>query len=268
MKNLDIHKNIHNKLNHFLKTKKVPNILFYGPSGSGKRTILNNFLDDVYKNIENYNDYILSVNCSHGKGIKFIRDELIFFGKININIKQGEVFKSIILYNAENLTNDAQSALRRCIEMFSHTTRFFIIVENKDKILKPILSRFCEIYVNYPQISNKYVNLHKYIIKKHYSIKSDNKTFNWIDKNVNFGETNENYYLLKSNEAYENGISAIDIINYIDMKKECNELLKYKMLMYFDKIKTQFRNEKNIIFFIFIYGFMRHNHTLENVMSI
>ena len=85
-----------------------------------------------------------------GKGIKFIREELKFFAKSHINFKDGNLFKSIILSNADKLTIDAQSALRRCIELFSHTTRFFIIVEDKYKLLKPILSRFAEIYVSYP----------------------------------------------------------------------------------------------------------------------
>ena len=69
------------------------------------------------------------VNCAHSKGIRFIRDDLKFFAKTNIQ-KDGSLFKSIILFNADNLTTDAQSALRRCIEKFSHTTRFFILVEN------------------------------------------------------------------------------------------------------------------------------------------
>ena len=40
--------------------------------------------------------------------------------------------------NADKLTIDAQSALRRCIELFSHNTRFFIVVEDKNKLLRPI----------------------------------------------------------------------------------------------------------------------------------
>ena len=46
------------------------------------------------------------------------------------------------------LTIDAQSALRRCIEIYSHNTRFFFIVENKNKLLKPIISRFASISNN------------------------------------------------------------------------------------------------------------------------
>ena len=83
------------------------------------------------------------VNCAHGKGIKFIREELKFFAKSNIQQDAGTSFKTIVLINADFLTIDAQSALRRCIELFSYNTRFFIIVENKHKLLNPILSRFC-----------------------------------------------------------------------------------------------------------------------------
>ena len=101
------------------------------------------------------------------KGFVFIRDQLKFFAKTNIQNKKGYFFKSIILFNADKLTTDAQSALRRCIERFSHTTRFFIIVEDKNKLLKPILSRFCNIYVAYPLLDGKKCNLHLMnIVKK------------------------------------------------------------------------------------------------------
>ena len=68
----------------------------------------------------------MDVNCAHGKGIKFVREELKFFAKTNMKNKCN--FKTVILSNADKLTVDAQSALRRCIELFSHTTRFFIII--------------------------------------------------------------------------------------------------------------------------------------------
>jgi Cdc6-like AAA superfamily ATPase len=264
-----IHKAIHEKLNNFIETKKVPNILFYGQSGSGKKTILADFLSKIYSNTPNSEEQILKVNCSHGKGIKFIREELIFFGKTNINSKDGEIFKSIILLNAEKLTTDAQSALRRCIETFSHNTRFFIVVEDKDKILKPILSRFCEIHVNYPKIGTRHVNLHKYITKQLYSVGTEIKNLNWIERNVKFDEPDDAYYLKKCEDAYNAGVSALDIMQFLEKKQTPHdELSRAKLLMYFDKIKTQFRNEKNIMFFMFIYIFMRNEHSLENVLSI
>ena len=97
----------------------------------------------------------MKVNCAKDGGIKFIREDIKYFCKTNIKNK----FKTVILYNADELTIDAQSALRRCIEIFNFNTRFLIVTNNKDKILKPILSRFCEINIPYPVINKKMVNL-------------------------------------------------------------------------------------------------------------
>ena len=134
---LDIHKTIKNKLNFFHELNKIPNILFHGQSGSGKRTIVNDFIHKIYdNNKEIIKSFVMYVNCSHGKGIKFIREDLKFFAKTHINSNGGNTFKSVILLNADKLTLDAQSALRRCIELFSHNTRFFIIAEDKYNLMK------------------------------------------------------------------------------------------------------------------------------------
>ena len=158
---LNIHKNIIDKLNHLIEKNKIPHIIFHGNSGSGKRFILDYFIKRIYNNnSQHINDYTMYVNCAHGKGIRFIRDELKFFAKTNIQKSKYTFFKSIVLFNADKLTIDAQSALRRCIETFSETTRFFIVIESKNNLLKPILSRFCNIYVPLPTINGRLTNLH------------------------------------------------------------------------------------------------------------
>jgi DNA polymerase III delta prime subunit len=48
----------------------------------------------------------MHVNCSLGKGIKFVREDLKNFAKSNINTSHG-IFKSVVLYNADYLTIDA-----------------------------------------------------------------------------------------------------------------------------------------------------------------
>jgi hypothetical protein len=142
------HENIKNKLKYFIEQNKIPHILFHGPAGSGKRTLVYKFVSDIYENDKQLiKNYTMFADCAHGKGIKFIREDLKFFAKTNINMHGVGHFKTIVLTNADKLTTDAQSALRRCIELFSHNTRFFIIVENKYNLLKPILSRLCEIYI-------------------------------------------------------------------------------------------------------------------------
>ena len=133
----NIRKNIINKLDYFYKTNKIPNLIFHGSSSSGKITIVQNFINKIYNNDKHsIKTNVMMVNCSHGKGIKFIREDLKFFAKSNLNSSNGLLFKTIVLLNADNLTTDAQSALRRCIEQFSHTTRFFMVLENKYKLLQ------------------------------------------------------------------------------------------------------------------------------------
>jgi DNA polymerase III delta prime subunit len=264
---LDIHGDIKKKLKYFIEIKKIPNIIFHGVSGCGKNTLVNNFIHDIYHDDkEMIKNYVMEVNCAHGKGIKFIREELKFFAKTNINLKDGEIFKTIILLNADKLTIDAQSALRRCIELFSHSTRFFIIVEDKYKLLKPILSRFCEIYVPEPIINGKVINLHNYALNETYNLgkivkkKTDNlKKELRLDKSYTLKEITNICIKL-----YESGYSCLDIINFINTSS-LHESKIYEFMIIFNKIKKDFRNEKLLMLFILNFFLFRSDTTLENI---
>ena len=90
--NLSIHANIYEKLNVFNNTNKIPHLIFHGASGSGKRTIVNNFIDTIYeKDKVRIKQNVMTVNCAHGKGIKFIREDLKFFAKTNIHSNNGHI---------------------------------------------------------------------------------------------------------------------------------------------------------------------------------
>ena len=264
---LQIHYEIKKKLKYFIKIKKIPNIIFHGVSGCGKNTLVNEFINDIYINDKDMiKNYVMEVNCAHGKGIKFIREELKFFAKTNINLKDGEIFKTIILLNADKLTIDAQSALRRCIELFSHSTRFFIIVEDKYKLLKPILSRFCEIYVPEPIINGKITNLHKYVLNRIYNLgKIVKKKNNDLKKELNL---NKSYSLDELIDIcvklYENGYSCLDLINFIETSS-LYESKKYEFMITFNKIKKDFRNEKLLMLFILNFFLFRSDYNLENI---
>ena len=271
MQNLQIHDKIIQKLDYFIKENKIPHIIFYGPSGSGKRTILYNFINKIYKyDKQKINSYVMYVNCSHSKGIRFIRDELKFFAKTNIHNKNKFLFKSIVLFNADQLTNDAQSALRRCIEQYSNTTRFFVIVENENRLLKPILSRFCNIYIPYPIINNERISLHDYNkkhISEHNILKKRN---NWLKKQLlnkkHFVSVITCYNFAKL--LYKRSYCGIDLINIIENTKISDNKNKYFYLIYFDKIRSEFRNEELIMFIILYLYFMRKNLNLENILEM
>jgi len=275
-----IHETIRNKLKYFYKIHKIPNILFHGPSGSGKRTIMNEFINIIYSNDkEKIKNFVMYVNCSHGKGIKFIREELKFFAKTHIHSNGGNIFKSIILLNADKLTIDAQSALRRCIELFSHTTRFFIIAEDKYSLMKPILSRFCEIYIPEPIIDGKNINLYQYNITSIFKEKDNKVSIENLKKellkfNKSIKNMNLNDIIILSNKLYEKSYSAYDIINFLDNNNntELNNIItierKYELFICFNRIKKDFRNEKLLILFILNFLFFDSTLSLENISII
>lgn len=133
--------------------KRVPHLLFHGAPGGGKRTLVERLIRHIYQDpqgsvasavVPRQRD-VLWANCAHRKGIRFVREELKFFAQTNLSA--GVPFKTVVLYNLDSLTLDAQSALRRCMEKSSHTTRFFGVVVHPRRLLAPILSRFCDIYV-------------------------------------------------------------------------------------------------------------------------
>jgi hypothetical protein len=180
------------------------------------------------------------------------------------------------MLNADKLTIDAQSALRRCIELFSHNTRFFIIVEDKYKLLKPVLSRFCEIYIPDPVHLGRQINLHKYNIDQLF--KKNAQTTDWLKKTIladthdliDETKTDKLSIVLRdiSAKIYEKGYSALDIMALIEQPTFLPDLdlvKRYELLFAFNKIKKEFRNEKLLIMFVLNFVFISSNVSLENI---
>jgi DNA polymerase III delta prime subunit len=271
---LPIHDQIYEKLDHFYKSNKIPHLIFHGSSGTGKRTIVNNFITKIYGgDRQKIKMNVMFVNCAHGKGIKFIREELKFFAKTNVQSNNGIIFKTIVLINAEYLTIDAQSALRRCIELFSYNTRFFIIVENKQKLLNPILSRFCEIYVpEYVDENTNIINLHKMAICRNFNTELPEYMVSVTEIMENLiveQELTHNIFLIVAAELYENALTSIDLVNWVKTEKSYfSSLEKAQLCMYFEKIKSEYRSEKLLILNLLDFMFLRLDKDLQNIESI
>uniref|UniRef100_A0A6C0JYS3 AAA+ ATPase domain-containing protein n=1 Tax=viral metagenome TaxID=1070528 RepID=A0A6C0JYS3_9ZZZZ len=253
------HEAINQKLNFFYETKKIPNIIIYGSNGTGKKTIIYSFLNKIYQSDkQKIKSNVMIVNCAHGKGIKFIREDLKLFAKTNIHFNNGILFKSIVLLNADFLTIDAQSALRRCIELFSHTTRFFIIIENKNKLLNPILSRFCTIYVPEHMMDEKIVNLHTHSLDQKYPINDVlSKKYSYISNKLDICFKQPDYLTTNNiNDLvchfYEHGFSCLEIIDWINDSPLINVENKSELAMKYHKIRREFRCEKMLMFFLLL----------------
>lgn len=222
-----MHEALKLQLTAFHKDGCVPNILFHGVSGSGKNTLMRWFVDLIYDgNKEHKQRYVMYVNCAFGKGIKFIRDSIKYFAKTNINL-EGK-FKIIILGNADKLTCDAQSALRRCIEQFSYSTRFFMITSERHRLLKPIISRFSELHVSGGNMHVRHTPDPARAIIFH-EMMTDLSDIDALTCRL-----------------YENAFSAVDLARYVE-DEDIDTKDKYKWLMYYDKIRTEYRNEKMLL---------------------
>jgi len=263
---LQIHGQIKQKLRAFYESKKIPHLIFHGAPGSGKLTLVNEFISMIYQHDRaKIKSNVMVVNCSHGKGIKFIREELKFFAKTNIQTNSGVFFKTILLLNAHHLTIDAQSALRRCIELFSYNTRFFIVVENKNKLLNPILSRFCEIYVPEFMDGGRVVNLHQYETRQKMDLSelkrvSQDMITQQMDK-VGLTPTRQQLTDM-AHELYETGVSCMELVEWINTHElERVQRGSYskgdtaKINMCYHKIKSEFRCEKLLMFYILDFVF-------------
>jgi len=133
------------RLKAYVKAKNVPHIMFAGPAGTGKTTcalaLAKELFGDTWK--QNFNE----LNASDERGIGIIRGKIKDFAR---TAPMGKAdFKIIFLDEADSLTNDAQSALRRTIEKYSHICRFVLSVNYSSKIIEPIQSR-CTVFRYHP----------------------------------------------------------------------------------------------------------------------
>lgn len=254
---LPIHSQIKSRLATFRENGQIPNLLFYGPVGSGKTTLIRDFIADIYRH-----DRVLQgqcvkhVNCSVNlsNDAQFIREEIKFFAQQQIADIQAP-FKIVVLENASDLSIETQSALRRCIEIYMAKTRFFIDTTTKNGIIKPILSRFCEIYVDTPidLRTHKPINLHKQYmateIRNQVSRLVNNRLHNLRQRLQKYLGEDKSYNVCDvAEELYDAGISASDVLSIL----ETDVTNKYQNLVFsFYTLQTHIHDERLLMATLF-----------------
>mmetsp|Transcript_25085 Transcript_25085/g.53785 ORF Transcript_25085/g.53785 Transcript_25085/m.53785 type:complete len:392 (-) Transcript_25085:383-1558(-) len=128
----------------------VPNLLLAGSPGTGKTTSIlcmaNQLLGPLVK------EAVLELNASDERGIDVVRNRIKMFAQKKVTLPPGR-HKIVILDEADSMTQAAQQALRRTMEIFSSTTRFALACNNSTKIIEPIQSR-CAV-VRYSRLSDE-----------------------------------------------------------------------------------------------------------------
>lgn len=127
-----------------LRTGIFPNFIFYGPPGTGKTSAILALAYQLF-GPKLISDRVLELNASDERRINVVRDKIIKFAKESISDPDPNYpsppYKIIILDEADALTLDAQSALRKVIESASKITRFCFTCNYIEKIIQPIISR-------------------------------------------------------------------------------------------------------------------------------
>ncbi len=130
-------KEIVERLKNFAKSRNVPHCIFAGPPGTGKTTAALCLARSLYG--DRFREYLMELNASDERGIDVVRETVKTFARAR---SVGEIpFKIMILDEADNMTSDAQQALRRTMERYSETCRFIMCANYSGKIIEPIQSR-------------------------------------------------------------------------------------------------------------------------------
>lgn len=123
-------------------------MLFYGPPGTGKTSTILALAKELY-GPEMFKSRVLELNASDERGISIVREKVKDFARMqlsNIPLHYKEKYpcppyKLVILDEADSMTQDAQSALRRTMETYSRITRFCLICNYVTRIIDPLASR-------------------------------------------------------------------------------------------------------------------------------
>lgn len=160
---------IFSQLAHIASYEDIPHIIISGPSGGGKKTLLKFFLRELYdESVDNLqkNEYTIAGSSSKKQVEIMQSDHHIVIEPTNTNhdkyilqdiirkytthkqfdiFKTNRKFKTIVIYNLENLSGNSQAALRRTMEKYAKICRFVMICNNLSKIFDPLKSR-CRVF--------------------------------------------------------------------------------------------------------------------------
>ncbi|KNH06473.1 replication factor C subunit 3 [Perkinsela sp. CCAP 1560/4] len=139
MRDIISHVEIMQSIQKLLKKDQLPHLLFYGPPGTGKTTTILSCARMVYGS-ERLKGNVLELNASDERGIDVVRNQIKDFASTSI-VFSAAPYKLIILDEADQMTPDAQAALRRVIEKYTRNVRFCIICNNVNKLLPALQSR-------------------------------------------------------------------------------------------------------------------------------
>lgn len=229
-------------ISSYIEKQEVPNLILYGEAGTGKNSIVNVLLNTI-ANVH------LFINASSENGIDMIRQKAEQFA---LSASWNGKLKILVLNEADQLSPEAQGALRDLAENAMKTCRFIFTCNNFDKITAPIKSRCVtfEVKSNPKQIAKRLID-----IFRNENVKFDEKYLLKLIKTYNTDirkmiETSQSIY-----EAYgELNAKYLEEKDLADYKTFFDMLLKSSDGGNIKKINEACKNE---IFSTNIYSLMK-----------
>jgi replication factor C small subunit len=215
--------------------EEMPNLLFSGPAGVGKTTvalcIAREVLGDYWK------DYTLELNASDERGINMVRERVKMFARYTTMASSKIPFKVIILDEADEMTGDAQTALRRIIEDSAKSTRFILICNYLSQIIEPIQSR-CVIF-RFTNLNEEDVVKHLESICKREKVKHESKALSLIH-DATEGDLRHAINVLQAAAS----MGAVNVANVnvslgISEKARVGEIIKLALAGKFQEARTK-----------------------------
>ena len=230
LKNIIGQNNIISTIKNMIKNNySITNLLFYGMPGTGKTTTILSLCYELFGPI-NFKNRVLELNASDERGIGVVRDSILRFAKTSLSSPDPNYpsppIKLIILDEADAMTYDAQSALRKIMEDYLETTRFCIICNYIEKIIKPIVSR-C-MFFNFVPLDNKLIIRHLKKIAEKEKLKLNDEDIENIYKSYN-GDLRQ-------------AISSLQQLKYIDDEDLEDEIMEKFNIEFYDNIYKKMQN--------------------------
>jgi replication factor C subunit 2/4 len=230
-----------NILKNTLETGDMPHLLLYGGSGTGKTSTILSLCRELFGS-DKISERVLELNASDERGINIVRTKIINFAKIAIGTRDSRYlcppYKIIILDEADAMTKEAQSALRKVMEETSMITRFCFICNYVNQIIDPINSRCVKL--RFRSIRQDDINIKLKNIRDQEKMWIDDECIELISE-ISNGDLRRGILLLQNTKYIKK-----EKIEREDIYDMCKYITSYEMNRYMERLESD-KSIKSII---------------------